>query len=134
MGITPGQIGKAYQSQQPQGSSHGFLPPTQPEADVIEHSQMREQGIVLKDHANLPFLGRNGLGAAGKELAGQANLTGTDGVKAGNGPQQSALATATGAQDAANFTRVQTETDFFQDQLTIIVTSKGFNFYKCRHV
>ena len=48
------------------------LAPRQTEADVLGHGQVREEGVVLEDHADLAPLGRHPGAAAGHGAVGDS--------------------------------------------------------------
>ena len=81
----------------------------QAESHILGHVQMRKQGVVLKNHANLARFGGNmGLRTA-DEVFSQPDGARVGALQAGDGTQQSGLAATRRANQYANFARLQVE-------------------------
>ena len=74
------------------GSGFGgrHLPRLEAEGDILGHGQMREDCIVLKNHADIALVRRNGI----EPGSGKADAAGRQVGKAGDGPQQRGLPAA----------------------------------------
>ena len=62
------------------------------EADVASHVQVREQGVILKHHADLAGFGGQRQTGAADHLAGQLDLALGHRLQPGHGSQQGGLA------------------------------------------
>jgi hypothetical protein len=67
----------------------GCLLEAQPEGDVVEHVEMREQRIALEHHVDRPVLGRR---ATSYRLAIDLDLAGGREIEAGDHAHQGGLA------------------------------------------
>ncbi len=94
------------------------------EGDVLRHGQVREQRVVLEDHADAARLRRQGEAGAGDHLAGQADLAVADRFEAGDGAQGSGLAAARGAEQATDVTGVQVQVELLDDHLALITAGQ----------
>src|ERR1700736_3754317 len=76
------------------GSDSPSRPPrTKPEGDVIEGTEVREEQVVLKHHADRPPFGRHVRTGCGilEKLAIQADVAGAEWKKASDGSEQRGL-------------------------------------------
>jgi hypothetical protein len=103
------RIGVAYTGQTHQRQHRidararfGRWPPSEAEADIAGHGQVRKQRVILKDHANpTPLGGRHSAGRR-NHVAGQSDAAGGDGLEAGNAAQHRGLAAPGGTEQAAD--------------------------------
>src|SRR5919106_1166062 len=69
------------------------------EADVLRHGQVREEGVVLENHADAPPLGRHPRGRVRDRALEQAHLAAVRPLEARDQAQQRRLAAARGAEE-----------------------------------
>ena len=81
----------------------------QAEGYVVPHIEVREQGVVLEDHADLAFFGRGAASGLAEDLTCQADAATVDVFESGYGAQGSGFATAAGAEQAADMAFGQVE-------------------------
>ncbi len=74
----------------------------QPEGDVFVDGEVREQRVILEDHADAPLLRRQALAGTADHGAAQADLAAGDLLEAGDAAQQGRLAAARGAEQAGD--------------------------------
>ncbi len=94
------------------------------EGDVIRHRQVREQGVVLKHHADSPLLGREGESGAGQHGITQLNFAIVDRLEPGNGPQCGGLAATGRPEQAADIATVQMQVQVLHDALLAIAAGE----------
>ena len=82
----------------------------QAKGHVLCHVHVREQGVVLKDHANAPALWRHVNFGAAHHLAMQLDIACGEGFQPGHGTQQGGFATSRWANQGTNFARGQAKT------------------------
>ena len=68
-------------------------------ANIVFNRHMREEGIVLEHHVDIPFIGRKG----GHVLVIQINMTSRRMLKAGNHAEDGRLAAARRAEEGDKF-------------------------------
>lgn len=90
------------------------------EADVVGHAEMGEQCVVLEHHANATFLRSQGKPCTGDDFAGQVDFAFVHRLEPGNRPQGGGLATARGAQQAADITCVEVQIEVLHHPLVLI--------------
>ena len=95
--------------------AHDGLPPAavhagQPEADVGGHGQVREEGVILENHADAALFGRHEA-RAGDGLAVKDDAAGFDVLEPRDAAQQRGLAAAAGPQQAADLALFELEGD-----------------------
>ena len=94
------------------------------EGDVVCHAQVREQCVVLEHHADPPFLRREGETGAGDGLSRQLDFPFVDGFKAGDGSQGGGLATAGGAEQAANVAGIEVQVEVLYNALVLVAAGQ----------
>ena len=80
---------------------HGsrLLQAPQPEGDVLRHGEVREQRVVLKDHAHAALLRHHPMGSVADRPAGDRDRASLGPLESGDGPEHRGLAATAGAQD-----------------------------------
>ena len=76
-----------------------LLQALKPEGDVLRHGEVREQRVVLKDHAHAALLRHYPMGGVADRPAGDRDRAGLGPLESGDGPEHRGLAAAAGAQD-----------------------------------
>ena len=94
------------------------------EGDVLRHGQVREQRVVLEDHADAPRFRRLGEAGAGDHFARQADLALADRLETGDGAQGGGLAAAGGAEQATDVAGVQVQVELLNDHLALITAGQ----------
>jgi hypothetical protein len=61
--------------------------PSKAERNILLHTEVREQGILLKHHADVSVFGRRQMVRRRYQPSRQKDLTGPDGLKSGDGAQ-----------------------------------------------
>jgi hypothetical protein len=81
------------------------------ESDIFFDGEVRKQGVILEDHADLPLFRGHALAGAADHLAVQADFAAGNFLEAGNAAQQSGLAAAGGAKQAGDLAFFQAKVD-----------------------
>lgn len=81
------------------------------ESDILFHSEMRKQRVILKNHPDAPFFRRHAPTGAADDLAMQANLATYNIFEAGNATQQCRLAAAGRAKQAGDLAGFEAKID-----------------------
>src|SRR5690625_4886841 len=90
---------------------------TQSKRDVLARGQVREQGVILEDHADAALLRREGVRGAADLAAADADAASTYRFKSRDGSQCRGLAAAGGAQQAADLPRLESKAQVIDYQL-----------------
>ena len=81
----------------------------QPEGDILGHSQMRKQRVILKDKADMPCFRRHFPPRFGNQAATDVNPPMLQGLKPGREAQKRGFAAARGTEQADNLPRRDTQ-------------------------
>jgi len=81
----------------------------QAEADVLGDRQVREERVILEDHAHAAALGRHPRGAVGDDAVADPHLALVRGLEAGDEAQERRLAAAGGAEQRHELTALDAE-------------------------
>ena len=85
------------------------------EGDILLDGQVREERVVLEDHADPAFFRRQALAFAADHVAVQTNFATGDFFKAGNAAQKRRFATAGWPKQAGDLTGSELEIDAVDD-------------------
>ncbi len=124
VGVAFAQMRQVHQRQHLVNDALGLGMLANAEGNVIRHRQVREQGVVLKHHADAPFLGRQGEPGAGQHGIAQLNLAFVDWLEAGYGPQRGGLAAAGRTEQATDVATVQMQVQVLHDALLAIAAGE----------
>src|SRR5690606_2837991 len=94
------------------------------EGDVLRHSQVGKQGVILKYHADAALLRRNALPRTGHHLALKTDLAGGNRLETGNAAQGGGLAAAGGAQQAADVAGPQVQAQVLDYRMAVIAAAE----------
>ena len=89
---------------------------------------MREQGIVLEDHADLALFRRQRAVGQADGLALQLDLAMADGQKTGQGPENGAFAATTGAKQATDIAVAEGKADVPHHGIAAVTTGQVVHF------
>jgi len=104
----------------------------QPEGDVFLDTEVREQRVVLEDHADPPLFRWQMVACLTDDLAVQADLAGGDFLEAGDAAQQCRLSAARGAEQAGDPAARQPEADAIDDGMPAVALDDAIQF-KLQH-
>ncbi len=83
--------------------------PGEPEADVLGHREVREEGVVLEDHPDLAVLGRHPRTPAGDDSFGGLHRARVRSLESGDEPEQRRLPAARRAEEGYDLAPVDAE-------------------------
>ncbi len=92
----------------------------QAEPDVAGHAQVREQGVILKDHADLPLLRCEMPPRSAHRLSTKQDTPLLQPLKACDQAQHRAFAAAGRAEQATNLASLEMEPDAFQHRVMAV--------------
>ena len=108
----------------------GQFPVLQSEGHVVENVHVGKHGIVLKDHANIPLVGRNVVDYPIIDLKGAA----LNGIEADDHPQQCGLAAAGGSQQGEELPGLDLQRQPIDDGFLAIPLDGIFYGNGCAHM
>jgi hypothetical protein len=83
----------------------------QAETDVVEHIEVREQRVVLEDHAELAVLGRNRQSRTAQHPVIGQNLSATHILESGNAAQNRSLTRTAWPDEATDIAFLEAQRD-----------------------
>jgi hypothetical protein len=89
--------------------------PVEPERDVVEHRQVREEGVVLKDDADRPSLRRHVHAGARELLSPQRDGTGRGALEAGDAAERRRFAAPARPQNSKDLAVLHVERHLVHD-------------------
>ncbi len=92
------------------------------EGDVVGDTQVREQRVVLKHHADPAFLRGQGKIGTGDHFVGEGDVTCEHRFEAGNGAQSGGFATPRRAEQTTDVARVEVQIQRLHHGLCVITT------------
>jgi hypothetical protein len=92
---------------------------------------MREKGVVLEDHTDLPLLRREATASAADGASLHANLAGSNVLEAGNAAQQRRLAATRGSEQAGYAPGLDAKTHPIDHGVRSIALDDSFEFKVC---
>ena len=101
---------------------------TEAESDVLFDREMREQRVVLKDHADAPLFRRYALPRPADCLLAQADFAIGDFLETGDAAQQGGLAAARRAKQAGNAASLELKVDPIDDGLFSVALNDAIEF------
>ncbi len=104
---------------------------SQAESDVGRNRQVREQRVVLKNHADMPLLRWQAATGTADAAALHTNLAGGDVLKTGDTAQQRRLAAARGSQQAGNAAGFDAKVHAIDDSMRSITLNDACQFEVC---
>ena len=101
---------------------------TETESDVLFDGKVREQRVILKDHADAPLFRRYALPRPADCLLAQADFAIGDFLETGDAAQQGGLAAARRAQQAGNAASLELKVDPIDDGLFSVALNDAIEF------
>jgi len=126
---------QSHQSQQLQDCffNHFSVLAMEAKCDIFSNIEVGEQGIVLKNHADMALFRWGSSAGIAQALAIEENFTAFNIMQSGDGPECRCLAAATGAEQADNLFFFDTEAQVVDDNLVIIATMDVLECQQCIH-
>src|SRR5918992_521425 len=91
------------------GHPLGTTGPRQPESDVLRNGEVREEGVILEDEADLPALGRHRCARSRDKVVAESDLTGVGLLEPRDQPQQRGLTAAARAEQREGLAALDAE-------------------------
>src|SRR5215217_4221216 len=96
--LEPFETGEAQRLRHPRVFLFAPKHPLEPVCDVLRYREVREEGVVLEDHPNPPFLRGDVRATPGDEAAGYLDFARVWVLETGEQPQNRRLATPGGTE------------------------------------